>query len=192
MTAIEAFAALFGIISVYLGTRQNVWIWPTGIVNVALYIIVFFEARLFAAMGLQVVFLLLSVYGWYAWLRGGSRHTALRVTRATPRLGLALLVINVAAWLALATILDRDTQATLPWLDSLLATTSLIAQWLMTRKLLESWLVWIAVDLVYVPMYFSQGLYVMAALYLIFLVLAVLGYRDWRSSWQGNFELEPA
>ena len=192
MDPIEGLAALFGIISVYLGTRQNVWIWPTGIVNVGLYIIVFFQARLYAEMGLQVVYLLLSIYGWYVWLYGGAQHTVLRVTRSTPRLLLALLVVNVAAWLTLGTLLDRHTQAMLPWLDSLLATTSLVAQWMMTRKLLESWLVWIAVDTVYVPMFVSQELYVTAILYAIFFVLAGVGYRDWRSSWRANPELEPA
>ncbi|HSA54524.1 MAG TPA: nicotinamide riboside transporter PnuC [Gemmatimonadaceae bacterium] len=192
MTTIEAFAALFGIISVYLGTRQNVWIWPTGIVNVGLYIIVFYQARLYADMGLQVVYLVLSAYGWYAWLYGGAQHSALRVTRTTPRVLLALLVVNLAVWLALATILDRHTDAVLPWLDSLLATTSLVAQWMMTRKLLESWLVWIAVDIVYVPMYVSRGLDVTAVLYAVFLILAFVGYRDWRTSWRAHAELEPA
>lgn len=192
MNPIEALAALFGIISVYLGTRQNVWIWPTGIVNVGLYIIVFFQARLYADMGLQVVYLVLSIYGWYAWLYGGARHTALRVTRSTPRLLLTLLALNIAAWLTLGTLLDRHTDAVLPWLDSLLATTSLVAQWMMTRKYLESWLVWIAVDVVYVPMYVSRGLDLTALLYAVFLILAFIGYRDWRSSWRANPELEPA
>lgn len=192
MTTIEVLAALFGIISVYLGTRQNVWIWPTGIVNVGLYIIVFFQARLYADMGLQVVYLILSIYGWYAWLYGGARHSPLRVTRATPRLILALLLVNIAAWLALGTLLVQHTDAAIPWLDSLLATTSLVAQWMMTRKLLESWLVWIAVDVVYVPMYVSRGLDVTAVLYAVFLILAVLGYRDWRSSWRASPQLEPA
>ena len=192
MSIIEALAALFGIISVYLGTRQNVWIWPTGIVNVGLYIIVFFQARLYADMGLQVIYLALSIYGWYAWLYGGSQHAPLRVTRTTTRQFLTLFALNVVAWLALAMLLERHTDAALPWLDSLLATTSLVAQWMMTRKLLESWLVWIAVDIVYVPMYVVRDLGLTAVLYAVFLILAIVGYRDWRSSWRANPELEPA
>jgi nicotinamide mononucleotide transporter len=188
MTAIEYVAAVFGILSVYLVTRQNIWAWPTGIVNVGLYAAVFFAARLYADMGLQVIYLILSAYGWYAWLYGGAQHTALRVSRISRRAGLTVLLLNAAGWLALASLLDRHTDAALPWLDSALTTTSLAAQWMMTRKLLENWLVWIAVDTVYVPMYFSQALYPTAALYAVFLVLALVGYRDWRHSWRAAQE----
>lgn len=183
MTTTEYVAALFGIVSVYLSTRENIWSWPTAIVNVGLYAVVFFHARLYAEMGLQVVYLALSLYGWYQWRFGGVNHTALRVTRVSRRLLLALLALNLAAWLALGTVLARYTNANLPYLDSLLTTTSLVAQWMMTRKLLENWILWIAVDIVYVPMFFSQHLVPTAGLYAVFLVLAVLGYRDWRRSW---------
>jgi nicotinamide mononucleotide transporter len=132
-------------------------------------------------MGLQVIYLALSVYGWYQWLHGGEHHTALRVSRASPRLLATLAVLNLAAWLLLATIL-RQTDAALPRLDALLTTTSLVAQWMMTRKILENWFLWIAVDLVYVPMFISQRLYATAMLYSAFLVLAVMGVVEWRRS----------
>jgi nicotinamide mononucleotide transporter len=179
---IELFAVLFGVLAVYLSTRENIWSWPTGIVNVSLYFVVFLRARLYAGAGLQVVYLLLAIYGWYEWQRGGSRRPRLTVTRAAPRLLLLLLFVNLATWLALGTLLRRETNATLPYLDSLLTSTSLIAQALLTRKKLETWLLWIAVDLVYVPMYLSQRLFLTAGLYAIFLALAVLGLRDWRRS----------
>ncbi|NUQ11829.1 MAG: nicotinamide mononucleotide transporter [Gemmatimonadaceae bacterium] len=184
MTWLEIGAALFGVVSVWLSTRENIWSWPTAIVNVGLYTVVFFQSRLYADMGLQVVYLLLSVYGWYQWLYGGAQHTALTVSRAPRALLAVLLGINLLAWLALATALDRHTDAVLPWLDSLLTTTSLVAQWMMTRKLLENWLIWIAVDIVYVPMFIARQLYPTAALYAVFLGLAVIGYRDWRRSWR--------
>jgi nicotinamide mononucleotide transporter len=161
-------------------------------VNVGLYALVFFGERLYADMGLQIIYVVLSAYGWYAWLYGGARHTALRVTRTPRGLGIALLLLNAAAWLALASLLDRHTDAVLPWLDSLLTTSSLVAQWMMTRKLVEHWLLWIAVDVAYVPMYISRGLYPTAALYAVFLVLAVMGYRDWRRSWSAAAEPRPA
>jgi len=178
---LEAVAAVFGAISVYLSTRQNIWSWPTAIVNVVLYTIVFYQGRLYGQMGLQLVFLALSVYGWYQWLRGGEQHTVLRVSRASPRLLGALAVLNLVTWLALAAILRR-TDAALPWVDALLATTSLVAQWMLTRKILENWLLWIALDLVYVPMFLSQRLYATALLYGVFLVLATMGYLEWRRS----------
>jgi nicotinamide mononucleotide transporter len=191
MSALEIGAALFGVVSVYLSTRENIWSWPTAIVNVALYGVVFFQARLYADMGLQGVYLVLSIYGWYEWLYGGEHRTHLKVSRAAPRLLTILLVLNIVAWLTVATLLHRYTDAALPWLDSLLTTTSLAAQWMMTRKILENWLLWIAVDIVYVPMFISRHLYPTAALYAIFLALAVLGYRDWKHSWQRAHAVAP-
>ena len=172
---VQNVAVVFGVASVYLSTRENIWSWPTAIVNVALYGLVFFREKLYADMGLQGVFLLLSIYGWYEWLHGGEHRTRLRVSRASPRLWVLLAVLNITAWLLLATILHRFTDASLPYLDSLLTTTSLVAQWMMTRKILENWALWIAVDIVYVPMFISRGLHPTALLYAIFLGLAVMG-----------------
>ena len=178
---LEVLAAAFGVISVFLSTRQHIWSWPTGIVNVALYAVVFYQGRLYGQMGLQPIYLALSIYGWYEWLHGGEHRTELRVSSASPRLLATLAVLNVVAWLALAGVLRR-TDAALPWLDALLTTTSLVAQWMMTRKILENWLLWIALDLIYVPMFFSQRLYATALLYAAFLVLAAMGYVEWRRS----------
>jgi nicotinamide mononucleotide transporter len=178
---LEGIAAVFGVISVFLSTRQNIWSWPTAIVNVTLYTIVFYEGRLYGQMGLQTVYLALSAYGWYQWLHGGEQKTTLHVSRASPRLLTGLAALNIVSWVALAAILRR-TDAALPWLDALLTTTSLIAQWMMTRKILENWLLWIAVDIVYVPMFVSQHLYATALLYGAFLVLAVMGFVEWRRS----------
>jgi nicotinamide mononucleotide transporter len=122
------------------------------------------------------------VYGWYEWLYGGANRTELRVTR-TPRPVAALLVVIAAAGSALLGILlHRTTDAALPFMDSFLSSTSLVAQWMMTKKLLESWLVWIAVDVLYVGMFVFKGLYLTAGLYAVFLALAVRGYVDWRRS----------
>ena len=178
---LEGIAAVVGVLSVFLSTRQNIWSWPTAIVNVTLYTVVFYQGRLYGQMGLQTIYLVLSVYGWYQWLHGGERRTRLRVSRAAPRLLATVGVLNVVAWLALAALL-RQTDAALPWLDALLTTTSLVAQWMMTRKILENWILWIAVDVVYVPMFWSQRLYATSLLYAAFLVLAVMGYTQWRRS----------
>jgi nicotinamide mononucleotide transporter len=178
---LEVVAAAFGVISVYLSTRQNIWSWPTAIVNVALYAVVFYQGRLYGQMGLQPIYLGLSIYGWYEWLHGGEHRTELHVSSASPRLIATLAVLNLVAWLALVAVLRR-TDAALPWLDALLTTTSLVAQWMMTRKILENWLLWIALDVVYVPMFFSQRLYATALLYAAFLVLAAMGYVEWRRS----------
>ena len=182
MSPLELVAAVTGAVSVWLSVRQNIWSWPTAIVNVVLYAIVFYDARLYADTGLQVVYAVLSVYGWYEWLYGGEGRTVLRVTRTSPRIAAVLTLIAAAGSALLGTLLHRATDAALPFMDSFLSSTSLVAQWMMTKKLLENWLVWIAVDVLYVGMFLFKGLYLTAGLYAVFLALAVRGYLDWRRS----------
>jgi nicotinamide mononucleotide transporter len=178
----ELVAALVGAFSVWLSVRQNIWSWPTAIVNVVLYAVVFYQTKLYADMGLQVIYAALSLYGWYEWLYGGEGRTELRVTRTSPRLGALLALVAAAGSAALGVFLHRTTDAALPFMDSFLSSTSLVAQWMMTRKLLENWLVWIGVDVLYVGMFVFKGLYLTAGLYAVFLALAVKGYLDWRRS----------
>jgi nicotinamide mononucleotide transporter len=192
VSILEWVAAIAGAISVYLSARENIWSWPTAIVNVGLYIIVFRRTGLYSDMGLQVVYLALSIYGWYEWLYGGKNRTTLRVSRATTREWLIATPVALIFWLALARYTATLPGVALPYLDSGLTTVSLVAQWMMTRKILENWVLWIVADIVYVPMYVYKGLPVTAALYAIFLALAVLGLRSWRRSYQTNPFHEPA
>lgn len=181
---LEWLAFLTGVIAVFLSTREKVWSWPVGIVNVSLYFLLFRRAGLYSDMGLQLVYLALSIYGWYEWLFGGSNRTELRVSRATPRLWLVSAVVGVVFWFALSWFTSRLQGVALPRLDAALTTVSLVAQWWMTRKILENWLLWLLADLVYVPMFLYKGLCLTAGLYAIFLVLAVMGLVSWRRSWR--------
>jgi nicotinamide mononucleotide transporter len=181
-SCLELVAFLFGAVSVYLSVRQRIAAWPTAIVNVGLYAWIFARHGYYSDAGLQVVYLALSIYGWIHWLRGGENRTALPVTRASRRTWIICAVIGVGLWLALGSFTSRLPDAQRPFTDAALTSASLIAQWMMTRKLLENWVLWIAVDIVYVPLWFSAGLPLTAVLYAIFLVLAVLGVRAWRRS----------
>ena len=183
---LEESAVLFGIISVYLSVRQNIWSWPTAIVNVLLYFLVFRQAKLYADTGLQLVYFALSVYGWYEWLYGGTNRTVLKVSRATPRMSLVLAAVVMVSVAVLGTLFARATDAALPYLDSTTASTSLAAQWMMTRKVLENWAVWIAVDVVYVGMFIYKSLYLTAGLYAVFLVLAAMGWAQWKRSYEAD------
>lgn len=182
MDPLELAAVAFGIVSVFLSTREHIASWPTAIVNVSLYFIVFRNAKLYADMGLQLIYLGLSIYGWYEWKFGGAGRTELPVSRTTTRQVQVLLPLGLLGAALLGALLDRSTDAALPWVDSAAAVTSLCAQWMMTRKLLENWLVWIAVDVVYVAMFLYKSLYLTAGLYAVFLCLAVSGYIEWRKS----------
>jgi nicotinamide mononucleotide transporter len=180
--AIETLAALLGIAAVFLATRQNVWNWPLGIINFALYVVVFSQAKLYAQVGLQVVYIVLAVYGWWNWLHGGADRGELRVTRVASREALLLTLAFALATPALAFILARATDAALPLADSALTAASLVAQYMMTRKYVECWLVWLAADIAYVAVFIHQSLWPTVALYVVFCVLAVMGWRDWRAS----------
>jgi nicotinamide mononucleotide transporter len=182
MDPLEIVAVVFGVMSVWLSTREHIASWPTALVNTALYFVVFARAGIYANMGLQVVYFGLSCYGWYAWKYGGAAHTPLVVTRATRAHAILFIPIAVGTTLVLGFTLSRWTDASLPWLDSATTAVSLIAQWMMTRKLLENWILWNVVNVVYVGMYFSLGLVPTALLYVGYLVLATLGFFSWRAS----------
>lgn len=187
MSGLEIAAVAFGLVSVFLSTREHISSWPTAIVNVALYALLFFREKLYADMGLQVIYLILSVYGWYEWLYGGENRTALHVSRLTGRLAIRLLAIAVAGSVALGFILQRATDASLPWLDATLSVFSLVAQWMMTRKILENWLLWIVLDVVYVGMFvLLKGLYLTGFQYAVFLALAVAGHVQWLRSYRNH------
>jgi nicotinamide mononucleotide transporter len=192
VSTLEWIAALAGAVSVYLSARENIWSWPTAIVNVGLYIVVFRRTGLYSDMGLQVVYLVLSVYGWYEWLYGGKDRTQLTVSRASAREWLIAAPIALAFWIALARYTGTLPGVALPYLDSGLATLSLVAQWMMTRKIIENWVLWIIADIVYVPMYVYKRLPVTAALYAIFLVLALIGLRAWWRSYRDKAIAEPS
>jgi nicotinamide mononucleotide transporter len=181
-SCLEAVAVIFGIISVYLSTRENIWSWPTALINVALFSALFLESGLYSDTGLQVVYFVLSLYGWYEWLYGGAGHTAITVTRTSKKTWVVLGGIGVVVWALLGTITSRLPGTALPYVDAATTTISLLAQWMMTRKLVENWLIWIAVDVVYVGMFIYKGLYLTAFNYGIYLILAVMGYIAWKRS----------
>ena len=182
MTAIELVAVVVTLVAVYLTARQLIWCWPTALVSVTLYAIVFYKARLYADMGLQGIYFALAVYGWWAWLHGGEDRGELAVSRTRRALWPILMAVGAFSGVALGLLFDRFTNASLPFLDSALSSFSIVAQWMQTRKLLEAWLVWIAVDVFYVGMFVYKELYLTAGLYAVFLYLAVLGFVGWRRS----------
>lgn len=180
MSGIEVVAALFGLLCVIFTVRQSLWCWPTGLVQVFLYIFVFYRAKLYSDVGLQVVYVVLQVYGWWHWARGGPRHQDdLPVTGLPWATRAVWLGVTILGTLALGTGMVTWTDAALPYPDAFITTLSLVAQWLLGRKRWESWLGWIAVDLVAIPAYASKDLLLTSALYAVFLVLAIMGLRAW-------------
>lgn len=192
MSGIEIIATALGLACVWFTVRQNIWCWPTGLGMVALYIVIFWQAKLYSDMGLQVVYVFMQLYGWWYWLGGGNRADQRPVSRlGTARLGL-WVGAGVLGTLALGSAMIRYTDAALPYWDATTTMLSLIAQWLLGRKVLESWLFWIVVDVLSIGIYLSKGLYLTAGLYTVFLGLAAQGYVAWLRSRQARAAATPA
>jgi len=182
MSAFEIIAAGLGIVSVFFSTRQNILAWPASLLNNAMYGAIFFEQKLYALMALQGCFFAIAIYGWYQWLFGGKARTELKVSRIPPRLGGALVLIALGATLAIWYLLRRFTQDPAPLLDAFFFAVSLTAQWMMARKYFECWPAWVAINCVSVPFFFLQHSYPTMAQYAVFLVLAIMGWRQWWAS----------
>jgi nicotinamide mononucleotide transporter len=178
----EAVGAVSGALNVWLVARQSMWAWPLGVVNAVAYVAVFARAGLYADTALQVAYGWLSLVGWWRWGRGSASMAPaqpLPVTR-TPRAAWPRLLATMAVtWAVLALVTAQLPGAALPVLDALLVSVSLAAQWMMTRKQLENWWLWIAVDVVYIGLFAARDLPVTSALYALFLLLAVRGLRAW-------------
>lgn len=183
-TPLEWVAVVTGFLCVWLAARESLWNFPVAIVSCTLYILVYHDSKLYADRNLQVVFILLSLYGWYEWLYGGARRTELTVSRTRPQEWL-LLALGAAAFTGgFGYYLQHYTDDTIPYLDSLTTAISLAAQYLMMRKRLENWLLWIGVDALYVPILWHKQLYPTSGLYALYLVLAVYGYVEWKRAAQ--------
>jgi nicotinamide mononucleotide transporter len=180
---VEVLGFVSGALCVWLVARQNVWNWPIGIANNVMFLILFWTAGIYADAGLQVVYMGLALYGWWAWLRGGVEHTALTVTRTTRDQWLVLGALGVLGTAGLTVLLDTATDSTVPLPDAVTTVLSLLATWGQARKKLESWWLWITADVIYIPLYAYKDLWLTAALYVGFLALCVLGLRNWRASY---------
>jgi nicotinamide mononucleotide transporter len=173
-----------GLVNVGLLVRRHILNWPVGILNVLLLMLVFWSAGLYADATLQIVYVLLGGYGWWAWRYGGASRTPLSVRRTTRPEWLALAAAGVLLTGGLWLFLDRLTGSTVPLADALTTALSLLATYGQTRKLVESWWLWIAADLIYIPLYAYKDLWLTALLYIAFLVLCVLGLRAWQAARQ--------
>ena len=179
-TPLEILGFLTGIICVYLNTRQNVWGWFFSIISSLLYTAVFWQVRLYADMGLQVYYFATSIYGWWMWQFGGTQHYGISVTRTPAKLYPVFAAIFVIATLSWGFLLGKFTDASLTYADSALTIASLIGTWMLARKYVENWILWIVADTSYTIMYLYKSLHLTAILYAVLTLLAVLGFVRWK------------
>lgn len=177
-----------GALCVWLVARQHIANWPIGIANNLFFILLFGTAGLYADAGLQVVYIALALYGWRAWVAGGPEAAAgrLPVSRTGARTWWVLLSAAAVATAALTLLLDRATDSDVPFWDALTTALSLAATYGQCRKKVECWYLWIAADIVYVPLYAYKELYLTSLLYVGFMALCVAGLRGWRRELDGR------
>jgi len=181
---LEVIAMLTGLAGVYLTIRQSVWCFPVGIVNVGLYAFIFFSPgiQLYADALLQCTYIILLLFGWYQWSTKKEGEKVTKPVRLDKSLSVKIFVIIIFSTVALALFLANYTNASFPWIDSALTCASLAAQWMIARKFIENWIVWIIVDLLYIPLYLVKQLPLTAFLYAVFLLMAINGYRKWKAA----------
>lgn len=202
---LEVFGAITGIIYVFLEIRQNIWLWPVGLVTSAVYIIVFFTTRFYADMSLQGYYLVMSIIGWYWWVRGtgqGAQGTGrraqgeekkngerrdeetegLQVTRLKTVMGLLLAAVFVLLYSGIWFILSRYTDSPVPEWDSFITSLSVVATWMLARKIYEHWYLWILVNAASVIIFAVRGLYPTVILYAVYLAMSFGGLKVWKKS----------
>ncbi len=188
-TPLEIVATVTGLLSVWLTARENIWAWPTGLISVACFFYMFWEVNLYADMTLQVVFFVLSIYGWIIWLtkRGDAKVRPSR--RIQARAFVVLLISLFVVSIVWGYLLAQYTDASIPYVDAFIATLSLIAQYLLSNKVLENWYCWLLVDVLSIGMYTYKGLYTLTFLYVVFLGIAAMGLYSWKKQWKADQQI---
>jgi len=182
---IEILGALFGLLYLYLSIRQNILLWPVGLLTSLMYTLVFFQSRLYADMSLQVYYIIISIYGWYYWIihRKKSEKNIVSIKRISRNLFVVLLLISAILWLIISFILIKYTDADLPILDAFTTALSITATWMLAKKYLEHWLFWVVIDAVSTGLYIYKGLYPTVILFIVYTTLAITGYLEWKKSY---------
>jgi nicotinamide mononucleotide transporter len=181
---VELLGVAFSILYLFFSIRQNILLWPMGIVSALLYMVVFYQSKFYADMGLNGYYFIISIYGWILWRKGGDQSgKELPVSRISRRLALILLGITSIAFLGIGVILERYTDSPIPFWDALTTAVSFTATWMLARKILEHWILWIIVDAVSMGLYLYRGLYPTLILFAIYTTMAIVGYIEWRKTY---------
>ena len=181
---LELTSVLFGLIYVVLAARENSWCWPAAFIGTGTAIWLFWDASLLMESALNVYYLLMAVYGWWQWQTGGPQHSTLAIS--SWRSSTHLRALGLVAILSLLSgyWLSQHTAAALPYVDSFTTWSAVITTWMIAHKILENWLYWIVIDAVSVWLYAERGLYLYAVLFVVYTIVALFGYRNWRLSMQ--------
>jgi len=179
---IELSATVFGLFYILLSIKQNIWCWPAGLITSALYVYVFFVSKFYADMGLQVYYVFVSLYGWYHWKFGAKskKQDDLKITKTNVKTAIVLLLVTALFFILISYILVNFTDSPVPYWDSFTTSASFVATWMLARKMIEHWIIWIVVDSISLGLYLYKGLYPTVILFGVYTILAILGYIEWK------------
>lgn len=177
---IEVLGAILGFLYIIFSIRQNILTWLTGLVTSALYIYVFFVSKFYADMGLQVYYVFVSIYGWYHWVKGSENSKEIPVTNTKPKEWIWLLFVSAVLFIIIYYILKKFTDSPVPVGDSITTSLSIVATWMLARKMLEHWLIWIFVDALSMGLYIYKSLWPTVILFFVYTVMAYIGYIKWK------------
>ena len=177
-SVIETFAVFFGLLSVWYAKKEIIWLYPTGIVSIIIYINLTFQHKLYGDMGIQVYYLIMSIYGWYFWIMGKGAQVPVPISKNNDNENLIVFLLFLGSFLFIRFVLEL-TDSNVPGWDALTSALAIAGMWLMARKKIEHWIAWIIVDIISVPLYIYKGLPFTSFQFLLFTILAVWGYSTW-------------
>lgn len=182
MEYLEIIATITGIIAVALQAKEKILAWPFAIVSVTLASIIFFDSRLYSDFGLHIIYILLNIFGWIMWSRHPQNQTVTPTLLLSNKGIILSLIVTICGTFLLGYFMSTFTDADLSYFDAFTTSGSLVAQFLLAKKYLQNWLLWILVDLVAIPVYLYKGLYYFSFLFFIYLLICIWGYISWKKT----------
>lgn len=181
-STIEWIAVITGLLSVWCSMKENILVYPFGIVSVLIYVYLAFNYKLYADMGVNSYYFVMSVYGWYHWKDTGGERDQIPVSVNDAREWMITAALLIGSFGILVFVLMSFTDSDVPIWDALTTCFAITGMWLMARKKLENWIAWIITDIISIPLYFYKGLVLTSVQFFLFTILAFAGYLAWRQS----------
>ncbi|SRR6056297_219445 len=178
---VELLGTAFSIAYLYFSIKQNILLWPLGIISAIFYLVVFYQSKFYADMALNGYYLVISIYGWIIWRRAREKMgMKMPITRLKLKLGLVLIIVTGILYFVIGKILYLYTDSPIPYWDAFTTSASIVATWMLAKKILEHWIIWVIVDLVSMGLYIYRGLYPTTFLFAVYTTMAVIGFIQWR------------
>ena len=177
---LEFVGLIIGLLYLYLEYKANIWLWPVGVIMPLVYIVIFYQSKFYADMGIYIYYFFASIYGWYIWSKSIKKTDEVLISQLPIRYLGKMTAIFAVLFAAIAFVLIRFTDSPVPYGDSLTTALSIIAMWMLAHKYIEQWLLWIAVNVISTGLYFWKGLDTTAVLFIVYSIIPIFGYFKWK------------